>query len=291
MRTLLFLIALATSCMAMEIVDPAPSCLADPVPTELTAYTLLKAQPLATDVTYAAVPWVGFKQAGRLQEALGLFARRGFTVCQTHVSEIIPYCKAMGIKTIFAVHAIESEVEGIRVVPFPHYPVHGAVPAEKKDIWYSFVGMSRTHPCREKIRELAHRPGAHIIFRNGWVHSSEEEIEEYRDVIARSRFSLCPRGTAPHSIRFWESLQAGAIPVLISNEILLPPGCEWERAIVRVQENEIDRIPSLLARISPEEEAAMRRRCLAFFARYVEGENFVQIIREHYKNEAMSRQR
>jgi hypothetical protein len=143
--------------------------------------------------------------------------------------------------------------------------------------------MMGTHPCRQKIAQLADVKGSHLLFRNGWVHSAQEEIDEYRSVLARSRFSLCPRGTAPQSIRFWESLQAGAIPVLISDSLCLPENANWDEMIVRVPEDAIATIPERLAAISPEREEAMRQACLDYFATYVEGDNFVATIREFYR--------
>ena len=43
------------------------------------------------------------------------------------------------------------------------------------------------------------------------------KAQEYAEVLAKTVFSLCPSGSGPNSIRFWESLRHGCIPVLLSD--------------------------------------------------------------------------
>lgn len=46
--------------------------------------------------------------------------------------------------------------------------------------------------------------------------------QRYRDSLANSLTVLCPRGDGENSIRFFETLSAGRIPVLIADDTLLP---------------------------------------------------------------------
>ena len=46
--------------------------------------------------------------------------------------------------------------------------------------------------------------------------------ESFVDVLSKSRSVLCPRGVGVQSIRFFETLSAGRVPVLISDDYMLP---------------------------------------------------------------------
>jgi hypothetical protein len=56
---------------------------------------------------------------------------------------------------------------------------------------------------------------------------------EFQDSLRNSTFSLCPSGSGPNSIRLWESIGAGSIPVILA-DTYAPPGPRdlWERAAV-----------------------------------------------------------
>jgi hypothetical protein len=69
--------------------------------------------------------------------------------------------------------------------------------------------------------------------------------KEYERLLDDSRFILCPRGVALNSIRFFEALAWGRVPVLLADDTRLP--LEWEidyeRFVVRVPEREVYDIP------------------------------------------------
>jgi hypothetical protein len=54
----------------------------------------------------------------------------------------------------------------------------------------------------------------------------------YNDILIKSRYSLCPSGSGPNSIRFWESLAVGSIPVLLADTLDLPEYIDWENSVV-----------------------------------------------------------
>jgi len=57
--------------------------------------------------------------------------------------------------------------------------------------------------------------------------------QHYVDVLQRSVFALCPSGTGPNTIRLWEALGCGAIPVVLSDR-WRPPGQRqlWDEAVL-----------------------------------------------------------
>lgn len=85
----------------------------------------------------------------------------------------------------------------------------------KKDIFASFVG-SLTHPIRATmIDQLQGKEGYYIS-------TKHHDLKEYCQILARSKYALCPRGYGQSSFRIQEAIDFGAIPVYISDEFVLP---------------------------------------------------------------------
>lgn len=288
--------------------------------TEATAFQQLQSAPLKADVNYLAAPWsVLLNQERRwLKSVPRIQLDGGFTICQ-HIDfeRIIPVCRGLGLDTLFTPHvprgfrvsdhdrcrirhgmmktlaqaaglesrlALQRIQAPFRVLPFPHLSIHGVQPANKS-IWYSFIGCN-THATRTVLFQLPLHRQALVQERQVWHFQANDRLQrlfkrEYQHVLARTRFSLCPRGTGPSTVRFWESLQAGAIPVLISDDMQLPAGVDWQRSIVRVAERDTAQVERILADISPQEEQELRRESIAAYRRF-SGDHFVSCIRRFY---------
>lgn len=125
----------------------------------------------------------------------------------------------------------------------------------QKDILFSFVGSSRTHPIRECIVQWRD-PAAVVIDSSAttdaaywWEKPNKDQLlATYRDVTRRSRFVICPRGVSASSIRLFEAMEAAAVPVIVAGDLELPLGPEWERFSLRVREAEINDVPQLVER-------------------------------------------
>jgi hypothetical protein len=133
---------------------------------------------------------------------------------------------------------------------------------------------------------MDHLENTYIVKRKKWHYwdkpkNIEKDSREYKNVLARSRFALCPRGTGPSTIRFWEALGAGAIPILIADDMTLPAGIDWDAAIIQVAERDIEKIPGILSTITLEDEHNMRLACLRIHEMF-SGDNFVSVIRKYY---------
>jgi hypothetical protein len=72
--------------------------------------------------------------------------------------------------------------------------------------------------------------------------------KRYVDMIARSRFVLCPRGNGTSSFRLFEVMQCGRVPVVISDSWVPPEGVDWKTCSVRIRESDIPQISNILAR-------------------------------------------
>jgi glycosyltransferase involved in cell wall biosynthesis len=223
---------------------------------------------------------------GKLVALVPTNTKRVITVCQ-HIL-LYKYHKLLslfGITDVFWSHAsskIGEKLGNIKIYPLPLYPVHHRINDSsckahenvEPDILFSFIGATSTHPMRKYIVETLgkDRRGA-IVKRDSWhfqelvygsqinassvnrinpvqaLQDAKNKGDDYANMMLRSKFAICPPGTGPNTIRLWEAIDYGCIPVLISNDLILPGSIElWENAIVLINNdrNSIRAIPQIL---------------------------------------------
>lgn len=120
---------------------------------------------------------------------------------------------------------------------------------------FSFVGNAKNHPVRERICKL---PPFRAYLRDSSVNARQQDDgvaeknrdrgELYRNVMANSKFSLCPRGLGVSSWRLFETMRAGRVPVIISDDWVAPKGPRWESFSLRIRESQVASIPDVLMR-------------------------------------------
>jgi hypothetical protein len=71
--------------------------------------------------------------------------------------------------------------------------------------------------------------------------------QEYADLMRSCKFILCPRGLGVGSVRFFETLKARRVPILISDRYVMPSKIDWDSCCVRVNEDRLQAIPDLLS--------------------------------------------
>lgn len=161
------------------------------------------------------------------------------------------------------------------------------------DLLYSFVG-SRTAPCRERVLQLRH-PDAiveaveNFMFWDTDSPGHARQRARFAGLVSRSKFVLCPRGRGTSSIRVYEVLAAGRVPVVIADEWVPPKGPDWSACIVRCAEEQVDQLPGMLDRVSsdwkPMAEAA-RTTYAEFFAPNVAFERVIGLCSSVTGNES-----
>lgn len=139
--------------------------------------------------------------------------------------------------------------------PYPRLPNRVTASSDPPKFLFSFQG-ARTHPVRDHILQLRHsRAVLEDASSLDAVSGAGREVEaarlRYRDVVAASKFVLCPRGHGPSSFRLYETLHAGRVPVVISDSWVPPPRIDWSTCAVRVREGDVDQIPRLLEGLEP----------------------------------------
>lgn len=120
---------------------------------------------------------------------------------------------------------------------------------------FSFMGSVRNAPVRRRLAILRH---PRSFFQDttedfdrilGGKLARQERLDydrRYAEVSKASKFVLCPRGQSASSIRLFETMRMGRVPVIISDDWIAPAGPRWEKFSIRVREAEYAEIPRLL---------------------------------------------
>ncbi len=145
----------------------------------------------------------------------------------------------------------------------PATRLDGEADTIEPDLLASFVG-GRTHPCRGALLRLD-GPRIHVEATDGFVFYDPSSVRfaerrrSYAKMLFRSKFVLCPRGAGTSSIRLYETLAAGRVPVVISDEWVPPEGPPWDECTIRWSEDRIEELPGHLADLESRAEAMGRR--------------------------------
>jgi len=152
-----------------------------------------------------------------------------------------------------------------------------------KRVLASFTGAHAGHylsDSRLRLRSLESEAGFVVRVTDRWhfeqvvygeqisgqapAHDDGKTTAAYNALLSDSVFSLCPAGAGANTLRLWESLAVGSIPVLCGPQPQLPaggnlPGIDWDRIVVRVSDEQITALPSLL-RAMPMSEVRERQQ-------------------------------
>jgi hypothetical protein len=224
------------------------------------------------------------------------------------------FWKSLGITKVYVPHKNIGidKIRGIELIACPLYAVNIEDESRnkvfkqcdllkrKRKYFYSFAGGYQPAcyltDIRLRIFNLNKKKRQDCMIRNtgGWhfncdVYGGGQDVtgklnederhliktKIYNNILLDSRYALAPSGSGPNSIRFWEALGAGAIPVLLADTLELPEHKLWNKAIVRVKESELDKLDDILDKISEEEEQIRRENCMKLYRHF----------RNNYKNE------
>jgi hypothetical protein len=135
------------------------------------------------------------------------------------------------------------------------------IPSQKLTYHTFFSGYAGSDPVRVKLldalvrfTEKEKRLKAYIDgvaachFHIADPGLKDRRRERYLEVMRQSITALCPRGTGQNSIRFFESMCMGKIPVLISDHCVLPLEGEidWGSLLFRIAESEVESAGEIL---------------------------------------------
>lgn len=126
----------------------------------------------------------------------------------------------------------------------------------KKDIFAFFRGtilnkagiLAYSRGIRPKMEE-AFKKHKDVIFTE---ELSSCDRDCYRKELRRSTFCLCPRGWSPWTLRAYQAMMVGCIPVIIADEIELPyeNALDWTKLSVKIAEADAEKTIDILKLIS-----------------------------------------
>lgn len=153
--------------------------------------------------------------------------------------------------------------------PYPRLHTVASAGGMEPDLLWSFAG-ARTHPVRDRVLALTDPEGlvrdttGVSVFSTAVDDTARQAAQaDYRQLLGRSRFVLCPRGHGSSSFRLFETLAAGRVPVVISDRWLPPPRVDWSSCSLRVAEQHVDAVPDVLReRLSDWESLAAQARAV-----------------------------
>lgn len=123
------------------------------------------------------------------------------------------------------------------------------------DLLFSFVG-SLTHRCREPLLELEYPRAVDeeilgFMFYDPNSFAYEERRTRFAEILVRSKFVLCPRGHGTSSIRLYETMGAGRVPVIISDDWVPPFGLPYDEFCLFWPEGKAEGLVEELERLEP----------------------------------------
>lgn len=128
-------------------------------------------------------------------------------------------------------------------------------PAHDLPYLFSFMGAIPNAPIRRQLATLTH---PRSFFQdtskefNKLLDGKMDRRERldydrrYAELTKASKFVLCPRGLSVSSIRLFETMRMGRVPVILSDDWVPPSGPRWESFSIRIKESDFARIPRLL---------------------------------------------
>lgn len=248
-----------------------------PAQTEKAAFEEVSAQGTGLRFEYVGLPWATIIDGLRGRSAMAFeiliamhqlpsrCAEQRISVAQhIHSLDFVELYLAAGVTDLLWSHAthLVTEVQGIRIHPFPLYPaqtsdqVPPVIPATERVWLANFIGayspgLYLTNVRQHIFEDAELFPDLCIIKREAWHFERavyQEQVagtrpqqnqlsiearhrEEYLNAIRQSWFTLCPSGSGPNSIRVFESLCLGSIPIVLTRALRLPGDqALWEQA-------------------------------------------------------------
>jgi hypothetical protein len=159
---------------------------------------------------------------------------------------------------LFPENVVVYSAGGNGDVPIPL--LKGSPPYEEpvvRDIEVSFLGRLNTegHGGSGTVRQRMHAAMKDVAYFG--------LSPDWRDIMRRSEFSLCPRGLGRTSFRLYEAMSVGSIPIYIWDDVEWLPWqdeLDWSEFAISVPASEVGTLPERIAALSAAERTRMRSR-------------------------------
>lgn len=86
----------------------------------------------------------------------------------------------------------------------------------------------------------------HWNFDAGYEPEKRNHQKDYADILEQSSFVLCPRGAGVSSIRLFEVMRAGRVPVILADNWVPVPYIPWNEFAIFVPEDKISELDQII---------------------------------------------
>lgn len=239
----------------IEVEELPFSSVTDSIKTEENALSLIKNNNVnLKHFLYIGVPLANTINKKGLQFTQSVIDRLQvkFSQKKIFVCQHIFVCKLNFYNNlVFTPHA--EETDSFKILP--HYNLFfkkdDYKDFNKRKCLASFLGAFSSDASRYSLSKI--NSDITPVLDTGPWHFEKSEYEQnkskelYRKLLINSKFSFCPRGTGANTIRFYESLSTGSIPIVFNN---IKVAKEIEPYIIRYDINKIDYLPEYLNTIT-----------------------------------------
>jgi hypothetical protein len=195
--------------------------------------------------------------------------------------------KDLNITHIFVSHLTEltrinGEELGLKLIPFSICINEENIGSEINNIinrqyLVNYVG-NKNKLIREKIFN-------EFKDKNDDCYIKEIEDKEYTfEIMNNSKFTLCPAGNGVNSIRIWEAMRYGSIPIILSDTLLLPEIGEfnWTDCFMIYNEKDISKLYDELKGIGEDKLNELSNNCIKYYNKYFSNENIQNLVFNYY---------
>lgn len=266
----------------MEVIKTEYSKNSLSVPTEERIDFLLKRDSYDIDTKYIYVDlYLGsmIKNMGlhKTQSILNKYLKEdNFFLCQHIQVDKLNFGKSK----VFTPHCNNN-----KFISIPHYSVNVNNKESDDKMLFSFMGTPKTHNVRKKLISLY----PNNCFDSGvsWgvcpnlsINKKSEISNKYTDLVNNSVFSLCPRGTGISTIRLFEVMGMGSIPVIIADNYCPPmkDNLDWSSFSVTIKEKDISEIKNILGKYNKDDIKSMNQKVKEVYKEYFSNDNLHKSI-------------
>lgn len=221
--------------------------------------------------------------------------------------------KACGITDLFWSHKTVGidKLNGIKIHPFPLFPAQTQNVAVSSKIGRqrrylaNFIGSYKDGLYLTNVREhilsdADKMDDLLIIRRNEWhferavyleqlldiapsdetIRKEQQQKDEYIEAIRDSYFTICPTGSGPNSIRIYEALSLGSIPIILTKDLELASNYDlWIKSCIIDDDSKegYERALSKARKMSISDRFVMMNNGFELF-KIVAPENYAKII-------------
>lgn len=176
------------------------------------------------------------------------------------------------------------------VLPYlwsPVYKPFEPLPKTEKPI-VGFCGWNSKwrHKLLKKIQKDP-RIQENFILREkflGGDRLTEQIITDFEENMKNSHFIICQRGTGNFSMRFYETLASGRIPILVNTDMQLPLYGVVDYDSVIIMESNVQRVIEKLLWVWVNKDIVdMQRKCSEFYDKYLHYAEYPRYLHEELK--------